>query len=72
MACLRFLFMVFRRLIRFSSLFFNSQPFAVLRLFRERGPGGFRPSATLAHMVERRRFSLVAGLVGTGKEELQI
>jgi hypothetical protein len=64
--------MVLRRLFRLSSLFFNAHALAPLCLVGERGPGSFRPTATLAHMLECRRFSLVASLIGAREEELQV
>jgi hypothetical protein len=53
-------------------LIFDAQPFTVLSLFREGGPGSFGPAATLAYMVKRCRFRLDPRLFGTGEEELQV
>ena len=38
----------------------------------ERLPGGFRPAATLAHMLERRRFPLDPRLFGPGEKKLEV
>ena len=47
-----------------------AQPFAALGLVGQGRPRGFGPTATLAHMGERRRLRLGPRLVGTGEEEL--
>jgi len=52
-------------------LIFDAQPFAALCRVREIGPGGFGPSATLAHKLERCRFRLGPRLFSAGEEELQ-
>jgi len=53
-------------------LIFDAQPFAALCLFRESGPGGLGPAATLAHKAERCRFRLGPRLFSAIEEELQI
>jgi hypothetical protein len=53
-------------------LIFDAQPFTVLSLFREGGPGSFGPAATLACAAKRCRFRLDPRLFGTGEEELQV
>ena len=46
--------------------------FRSLGTIGERLPGGFGPAATLAHMLERRRFPLGPRLFGPGEEELEV
>ena len=53
-------------------MIFDAQPFGAPCRVGERGPGGFGPAATLAHMLKRRRFRLGPRLLGTGEEELQV
>jgi hypothetical protein len=53
-------------------LIFDAQPFTVLSLVREGGPGCFGPAATRAHMVERWRVRHNPRLLSAGEEELQV
>jgi hypothetical protein len=50
----------------------DAQLLAAARLVGKHRPRRFGPAATLAHVVERRRFRLAPRLLGTGKEELQV
>ena len=47
-------------------------PFGLLGLIGERRPRLLRPAATLAHMLERRRFRLGPRLFGARQEELEV
>ena len=63
---------LFQRLSRFSLRFLRTQSLRSLCLSGERTPGCLGATATLAHMVERRRFRLGPRLIGAGEEELEI
>jgi len=60
-----------RRHFRLSQYLGGLHPFGMLGAVGERLPRGFRPAATLAHMVERCPFRLDPRLFGAGEEELQ-
>lgn len=64
--------MLFQRLRCFSLRFLRPQSLGSLRLRGERTPGCLGATATLAHMIERRRFRLDPRLIGAGEEELEI
>ncbi len=57
---------------RFALRFRFAHPFTALRLIGQRLPCGLGPAATLAHMLERRRFPLGPCLLGPGEEEIEI
>ena len=46
--------------------------FSALGAVGKRGPRSFGPAATLAHMLERRRFPFFPRLSDAGEEELQL
>ena len=62
--------MLFGRLGGFPFHVLRAQAFCPLRLSGERVPGCFGATATLAHVVERRRFRLGPRLIGAGEKEL--
>ena len=53
-------------------LIFKPQSLAASSLISKRRPGRLRPAATLAHMGESCRFSLVTRLCGASEEEIEI
>ena len=61
---------LFRRLSRFPLRFLATQPLGSLCLGSERVPRRLGPTATLAYMLQGRRFRLDPGLIGAGEEEL--
>lgn len=61
---------LFQRLRCFSLRFLRTQSLGSLSLSGERIPSCFGATATLAYMVERRRFRLGPRLIGAGEKEL--
>src|SRR5437868_12789505 len=57
---------------RFAPGFRLAHPLAPLSAVGERLPRRLGPAATLAHMLERRRFRLGRGLIGARLEELEV
>ena len=62
----------FRSNSRLPVCFLEAHQLTPPRLISEHRPRCLGPAATLAHMVERRRFGLDPGLFGTGEEDLQV
>lgn len=60
------------RLFGLSQRVFRAKLLRSLRLRSERGPGGFRPLATLTNMFELGLLRLGPRLGGTGEEELEV
>lgn len=63
---------LFGSLRRFSFCFFISEAFGTLGLSGKHIPCRLRPTATLTHMVERRRLRFVPRLLSAGQKELKI
>jgi len=61
-----------QRHLALAQRFGLAQLLAAFSAVGERLPRCLGPAATLAHMVERCRIRLTAGLLGTGEEELQV
>jgi hypothetical protein len=61
-----------RKLLGLSLGLGRAHRFGAFGAIGERLPGGFGPAATLAHMLERRRFPLDPCLFGSGEEELEV